>query len=202
PVFGRHDAMHARTCRHFITKGPKTGGNMYPTGSHVCPWYAGKMALSMIWLADDVEPYRWMKDAAQAIGHFGETFEINEPGLRRTPWFTTGAGTCLFAVNQMLLCDAEGELWLGMGVPKDWTDYAGQRWAVRGGAGRRRPSGGACGHAPPPPGGADGAPAPAREAARRVPPGGAGMPPAGARGRRGPVRDPAGRRLVPLNAAA
>lgn len=124
PVFGRHDAMHARTCRHFITKGTKTGGNMYPMGSHVCPWYAGKMALSMIWLADDVEPYRWMKDAAQAIGHFGETFEINEPGLRHTPWFTTGAGTCLFAVNQMLLCDAEGELWLGMGVPKDWTDYA------------------------------------------------------------------------------
>lgn len=124
PVFGRKDRMHVETCRHFITKGTESGGNMYPVGNHVCPWYAGKMALSMIWLGDDVEPYRWLKDAASSIGHFGESFEINEPGLHRTPWFATASGTLLFAVNQMLLCDAENELWLGMGVPKDWKDYS------------------------------------------------------------------------------
>lgn len=124
PVFKRTDKMHAETCRHFITKGASAGGNMYPLGKHICPWYAGKMALSMTLLGDDVEPNRWLRDAAKSIGHFGETFEINEPGIRMHPWFATGSGTLLFAVNQMLLCDAEGELWLGMGVPKEWQDYS------------------------------------------------------------------------------
>ena len=124
PVFRRADKMHAETCRHFITKGASAGGNMYPMGKHICPWYAGKMALSMIWLGDDVEPNRWMQDAAKSIGYFGETFEINEPGIHFHPWFTTGSGTVLFAVNQMLLCDAEGELWLGMGAPKEWKNYS------------------------------------------------------------------------------
>ncbi len=124
PVFKRTDKMHAETCRHFITKGASAGGNMYPLGKHICPWYAGKMALSMIWLGDDVEPNRWMQDAAKSIGYFGETFEINEPGIHFHPWFTTGSGTVLFAVNQMLLCDVDGELWLGMGVPKEWKNYS------------------------------------------------------------------------------
>ena len=123
-VFGRNDRRHVETCRHFIARGTKSGGNMYPLGSKVCPWYAGKMALSMIGLADDVEPDRWLRDAARAIGHFGESFEINEPGVHMHPWFTTASGTLLYAVNQMLCCDAEGEVWLGMAVPKAWNDFA------------------------------------------------------------------------------
>ena len=49
------------------------------------------------------------------MGPFGETWEINEPGLRIHPWFTTASGNCVFAVNEMLVRGT---------VPKSWTDYA------------------------------------------------------------------------------
>lgn len=49
------------------------------------------------------------------MGPFGETWEINEPGLRIHPWFTTASGNCVFAVNEMLVRGT---------VPETWRDYA------------------------------------------------------------------------------
>ena len=62
-------------------------------------------------LGDRVEPYRWLSEAAGAIGMFGETWEINEPGLRVHPWFTTASGNCVFAVNEMLVRGTQPESW-------------------------------------------------------------------------------------------
>ena len=58
---------------------------------------------------------RWLLEAAGAMGPFGETWEINEPGLRIHPWFTTASGNCVFAVNEMLVRGT---------VPETWKDYA------------------------------------------------------------------------------
>lgn len=58
---------------------------------------------------------RWLLEAAGAMGPFGETWEINEPGLRIHPWFTTASGNCVFAVNEMLVRGT---------VPEMWKDYA------------------------------------------------------------------------------
>ena len=44
-----------------------------------------------------------LDEAAGATGLFGETWEINEPGLRIHPWFATASGNCVFAVNEMLV---------------------------------------------------------------------------------------------------
>ena len=51
-------------------------------------------------------------------------FEINENDLWRHPWFATGAGNCLYAINRMLVCDVEDVVRIGYSVPRDWTDYA------------------------------------------------------------------------------
>ena len=97
---------------------------MYPMGSKVCPWYAGKMAASMIALGDRDEPCRWLSEAASAQGLFGETWEINEPGLRIHPWFTTASGMCVYALAEMLVAEIDGELHVAPGVPAEWKDYA------------------------------------------------------------------------------
>ena len=36
----------------------------------------------------------------------------------------TAAGNCLYALNQMLLMEADGECRLGAGVPASWKDYS------------------------------------------------------------------------------
>ena len=87
---------------------------MYPRGQKVCPWYAAKMSASMTALGDRTEPYRWLSEAAGAIGLFGETWEINEPGVRSRPWFATASGNCVFAVNEMLVRGTYPEDWKGL----------------------------------------------------------------------------------------
>ena len=123
PVFSAGETRQANAARHFIAKG-RAAGNMYPMGSKVCPWYAGKMAASMIVLGDRTEPYRWLSEAASAQGLFGETWEINEPGLRIHPWFTTASGMCSYALAQMLVAEIDGLLHIAPGVPDDWKDFA------------------------------------------------------------------------------
>ena len=123
PVFSSSDTLQANAARHFIAQG-RAAGNMYPMGSKVCPWYAGKMAASMIVLGDRQEPYRWLSEAASAQGLFGETWEINEPGVRFHPWFTTASGMCAYALAQMLVAEIDGTLHIAPGVPEEWKDYA------------------------------------------------------------------------------
>ena len=123
PVFPAGETRQANAARHFIAEG-RAAGNMYPMGSKVCPWYAGKMAASMIVLGDRAEPYRWLSEAASAQGLFGETWEINEPGLRIHPWFATASGMCSYALAQMLVAEIDGVLHIAPCVPDDWKDFA------------------------------------------------------------------------------
>lgn len=114
PIFNGGNERQRNAAWHFIREG-KSAGNMYPMGNKVCPWYAAKMSASMTELGDRNEPGRWLEEAAGAIGVFGETWEINEPGLRIHPWFATASGNCVFAINEMLVKGA---------VPESWQDYS------------------------------------------------------------------------------
>ena len=124
PIFGPDHGLQSRAVRHFIEEG-RASGNMYPTGKKICPWYAGTMSAASSWMEDRREPVRWLKEAFSAAGLFGEYFEINEPpDTVYHPWFATAAGNCLYAIDQMLLCDRDGAIYLGFTVPEAWTDYA------------------------------------------------------------------------------
>ena len=124
PIFAPDHQPQRDAVRHFIDEG-RASGNMYPTGSKICPWYAGTMSAASSWMENRVEPARWLREAFSAAGCFGEYFEINEPpDAVYHPWFATAAGNCLYALNQMLLCDRGGEVYLGFTVPTDWKDYA------------------------------------------------------------------------------
>lgn len=114
PVFPAGDVRQSNAAHHFIEAG-RSAGNMYPMGKKVCPWYAAKMSASMTELGDRTEPYRWLSEAAGTIGLFGETWEINEPGVRVRPWFATASGNCVFAVNEMLVRGT---------YPEDWKDLS------------------------------------------------------------------------------
>lgn len=123
PIFPPDHAPQRDAVRRFIDEG-RVSGNMYPTGSKICSWYAGTMSAASSWMEDRVEPARWLREAFSVSGCFGEFFEINEPGAVYHPWFATAAGNCLYAIDQMLLCDRGGEVYLAFTVPTDWKDYA------------------------------------------------------------------------------
>jgi len=73
----------------------------------------------------DGKVYPLIMEAASSSGCYGEIWEINEPGVAEyRPWFMTGAGTCLYAINQMLLSEQDGECLIGAGVPKEWKDWS------------------------------------------------------------------------------
>ena len=123
PIFPPENKLQREAVTHFIAEG-KASGNMYPTGSKICSWYAGTMSAASSWMEDRVEPARWLKEAFSVSGAFGEYFEINEPGAVYHPWFATAAGNCLYALCQMLVCDREGQAHLAFTVPTAWKDYA------------------------------------------------------------------------------
>lgn len=123
PIFAPGHALQREAVRHFIAEG-RASGNMYPTGSKICPWYAGTMSAASSYMEDRVEPARWLREAASAAGLFGEYWEINEPGAAYHPWFATAAGNCLYALDQMLVADRGGETFIAFTVPADWKDYA------------------------------------------------------------------------------
>ena len=123
PIFPPDHKPQREAVRRFIAEG-RASGNMYPTGKKICPWYAGTMSAASSWMGDREESVRWLREAASAAGLFGEYFEINEPGAVYHPWFATAAGNCLYAVNQMLLCDHADAIRLGDAVPSDWKDYS------------------------------------------------------------------------------
>ena len=123
PIFPPGHELQRRAVRHFIDEG-RASGNMYPTGSKICSWYAGTMSASMSSMEDRVEPARWLKEAFSVSGNYGEFYEINEKGCVSHPWFGTAAGNCLYAINRMLLLDRNGETYLGFTVPVGWRDYS------------------------------------------------------------------------------
>ena len=132
PIFPGDHKLQGDTVRHFISAG-LASGNMYPTGNKVCPWYAGTMSAAASWMGDRREAIRWLREAWTAAGCFGEYFEINEPGVAVChPWFPTAAGNCLYAINQMLLCDHADAVYIGYTVPENWRDYSFRLPSLRG----------------------------------------------------------------------
>ena len=124
PIFPKGHPQQTAAVDYFLAQGAK-GGNMYPTGKNICPWYAATMALAALRAGEGERVVPLLKEAAQSAGVWGEYWEINEPGVAEyRPWFMTAAGNCLYALNQMLLMEADGECRLAAGVPCAWTDYS------------------------------------------------------------------------------
>ncbi len=108
-----------------VLKNIEAVGNMYPVGSSVCSWYAAWLASALVVAGDEVEPGRLLANTARNTGQFSETWEINEPKVRRTPWFTTSAGNYIYALNQMLVSPREnGDINVAASVPGAWREFS------------------------------------------------------------------------------
>ena len=124
PIFPRGHKEQTAAVDFFLAQGTKAG-NMYKTGKKICPWYAATMAIAAQRAGRYEKVYPFIMEAASSSGCYGEIWEINEPGVAEfRPWFMTGAGTCLYAINQMLLSERDGECLIGAGVPKEWKDWS------------------------------------------------------------------------------
>jgi len=123
PIFPFDHPAQRKAAEAFMTGGAASG-NMYPTGRRICPWYAAKMAATLNEMHEGAAAVAWLRTAAESRGLFGEYWEIREPGQYFHPWFTTAAGSTLFALNGILVADSGDETHLACGVPKEWTDYA------------------------------------------------------------------------------
>ena len=103
------------------------GGNMYDTGKGVNAWYAGWMASALVNFNDTEKPAKLLDGAAKETGAFYDTFEINEPynNVQSCPWFSTGSGNYIYAVNQMLLRPTENnEIMICTSVPESWNNIS------------------------------------------------------------------------------
>ncbi len=123
PVIPSTDETQRKAVKHFFENGRKSG-NMYPLGKKICPWYAGWMSITASYMEDTEEALRWLRESFSVAGLFGEYWEINEPTFRQNPWFTTAAGTCRYALNQLYVCDADDETRVACLTPDAWKDYA------------------------------------------------------------------------------
>ncbi|MBO7684027.1 MAG: hypothetical protein J6T51_04815 [Kiritimatiellae bacterium] len=124
PIFPKGHREQAAAVDFFLAKGAKAG-NMYAVGKKICPWYAATMAMAALRAGRYEKIYPLVMEAAASAGPYGEYWEINEPGgVQIHPWFMTAAGNCLYAMNQMLLTEQDGECLVGAGVPKEWKDWS------------------------------------------------------------------------------
>lgn len=122
-IFDGDHKLQRDTAYKFIFEG-RSHANMYPVGNSVCPWYAGKMSITMTVFEDKTYPVKLIHEAAETCGDFGELFEINEAAVSRNPWFTTAAGNCVQAVNQLLIFCRGEQIRLFYGVPEAWKDFS------------------------------------------------------------------------------
>lgn len=122
-IFDGSNLLQKNAVYKFVREG-RANGNMYPVGNSVCPWYAGKMAAALAFLDDRKEPVQLLRDAARTCGYFGELYEINEEKVSMKPWFTTAAGNCVYAINQMLIHCFGNEIRLLAGPPDSWKDLS------------------------------------------------------------------------------
>jgi len=123
PLFDQTDELQRNAAYHYVKNG-RAFGNMYQVGQSVCAWYLGWMAAALAELGDTAEPVKLLLEAAEGAGCFGEMFEINEPKVSRTPWFSTASGNVVYALNQMLVQNRGGQIMIAQGVPAAWKDFA------------------------------------------------------------------------------
>ena len=124
PIFPKGHPEQTAAVNFFLAQGTKAG-NMYAMGKKICPWYAGTMAMAAQRAGMYEKIYPLVMEAMASAGCYGEYWEINEPGnVQIKPWFMTAAGNCLYALNQMLLAEMDGECRIGAGLPADWKDWS------------------------------------------------------------------------------
>lgn len=126
PIFPATNSLQRAAVQHFMKHG-SASGNMYPMGKRICPWYAAKMAVALQAMQEAQAAFEWLKVAAASKGEaFGEFWEINEPAVQLHPYFTTAAGSTLFAINRMFVTDDEatGRTLVAVNVPPAWRDFA------------------------------------------------------------------------------
>lgn len=124
PIFPKGHPEQSAAVDFFLAQGVKAG-NMYAVGKKICPWYAGTMAMAAQRAGRYEKVYPFIMEAGVSAGPYGEYWEINEPGVAESrPWFMTAAGNCLYALNQMLLAELDGECRIGAGVPKEWKEWS------------------------------------------------------------------------------
>ncbi len=123
-IFDKSEKKQVAAVYDFM-KNISSAGNMYPVGNSVCSWYAAWLSSALVIVGDNVGPGQMLSKTARNTGQFAETWEINEPDTRHTPWFTTSAGNYVYAVNQILVSPREnGDINVAAGVPVEWSDYA------------------------------------------------------------------------------
>ncbi len=106
-VLENTDEKMLRAIRDY-TENSHAVGNMYNVGSNICPWYACWEALTYARLGEGDDAYRALREVYKSVGVFYNVNEINEPTRQHHPWFATGAGTFINAVNEMLVrCDGD-----------------------------------------------------------------------------------------------
>lgn len=124
PVLDPKDKLAEKAVYDFH-KNIDKGGNMYDMGNGVNAWYAGWMSSALVNFNDKTNPAMLLAGAAKETGSFYDTYEINEPAnkVQKCPWFSTGSGNYVYAVNQMLLRPSEnGDIYLCSSVPDSWND--------------------------------------------------------------------------------
>jgi len=125
-VFDENDKL-AKTAVYEFHKNIDKGGNMYDMGKSVNAWYAGWMSSALVVYNDKELPAKLLEGASKECGSFYDTYEINEPeiNVRKCPWFTTGSGNYVYAVNQMLLrSEEDGRIMVATSVPDSWNDIS------------------------------------------------------------------------------
>lgn len=123
-IFDKTEKLQVAALYDFM-KNISKAGNMYPVGNGTCSWYAGILSSALANIRDCEGPAAMLAATARNTGRFGETWEINEPGIRHTPWFMTAAGSYVHAVNQMLVNPREnGDVDVAVSAPRDWADYS------------------------------------------------------------------------------
>jgi trehalose/maltose hydrolase-like predicted phosphorylase len=104
----------------------KKFGAMYPDdrfASSLCMWYAGWEAIALARYGDADNAYKVLKRAVQTeTGSIGQVFELYASA--EIPWFATGEGVFIEAVNELLLQVTEEENKIAPAIPGSWTDYS------------------------------------------------------------------------------
>lgn len=108
-------------------------GNMYPGGTNISSWYACWKAESYARAKFADKAYGALKESYKSVGVFNELFEINEPGIRIKPWFSTAHGMFISSVNEMLIQSDEKRVYLLPAFP-DMDGEISFKLAVKGGS--------------------------------------------------------------------
>ena len=118
-IMGFEDEKQRRTIFDFLENDAEFG-SMYPHADkkgHLCCWYAAweSIVLSRYGLKD--KAYEILRDKAESTGIFGQIYELYS--VDRLPWFATGEGIFIQAVNELFLPNGEK----GKGEPP-WEKYS------------------------------------------------------------------------------